>query len=114
MVSRYAALAADPALTKSRKRSSRCCATSSTRSCSAAAVKPSAARRRCTALRKSGMFNPRNSADGGNKILPALLLGAQHGAAFGSQRVISPPALLRLFDPAALDPFVLFQTVEQG
>ena len=60
------------------------------------------------------MFNSCDAADEGHKVLPALLLGGQFLAAVASEGVVAAAALLRFFDPFALDPTVFFQTVEEG
>src|SRR6185503_1034545 len=60
------------------------------------------------------MLNPRNPADGGNKIFPALPLGAKYFSPFWSQGVIAPPSLLSLLHPVPFDPTPLLQPVKQG
>ena len=59
------------------------------------------------------MFDSCDAGDDGDEILPALLLGAERFAALRSQAVIAAAALIGLFHPAAGDPALLFEAVEQ-
>src|SRR5262245_53634558 len=47
------------------------------------------------------------------ELFPLLALRGQDGAAVSGDLVVATPALSRLLDPAALDPFALFQLVER-
>ena len=59
------------------------------------------------------MFDSRDAADGGHEVFPALLLGAKRLASLRGQAVIAAAALVRLFRPLALDPALLFESMEQ-
>jgi hypothetical protein len=59
------------------------------------------------------MLDSRHSADDGDEIPPALLLGSKRLLALRSQTVISPPALLGLLHPSSLEPAFLLQSMEQ-
>src|SRR5450432_2141594 len=61
----------------------------------------------------SGIFNPRDAADGLGKLLPASALRGEHFAPFSCKSIKAPPPLTGLLHPAALNPTPRFQPVEQ-
>src|SRR5882672_7047931 len=63
---------------------------------------------------QSGMLDSCYSADGGDELLPALLLRTKFLPSLRGQTVISPPPLPSLLHPPALDPPLFLQPMEQG
>src|ERR1700726_2962413 len=61
----------------------------------------------------SGMFNSCDAADCADKFTPALALLSESFLTLGRQTVVTPPPLIRLFDPAAKDQASIFEPVEQ-
>src|SRR5688572_26626173 len=111
---RVASSSGAPPAFSSRQRSSRCCDSSWTISCSRAGERRSvdSRGRRCSA--HSGMFvsgYASHRLDEGGKGLPLL---RQDALALGRQLVEPAAAFVGLLDPGALDPFALFEAVEQG
>src|SRR5688572_15002718 len=110
---RRASSALWPRDTSSRKRSSRCWASSSTIPASSTGARRRAASLCRSSSRHSGMLHPRDAVDCLRERGPGFPLGGEDFLAVGGKPVVAAAALARLFDPAALDPASLLQPVEQ-
>jgi hypothetical protein len=55
-----------------------------------------------------------DTVDCSNKFPPAVTLSGQNFSTGGGQAIISTAPLSGFFDPPALDPAAVFQSVEQG
>src|SRR5262245_18279553 len=110
---RSASASAAPAARSSRYRSSRSSTSSSTISFSRCTDSRSGARRRRSSGFQSGTFCSHNPVDGGDEGLPAAALLGQDAAARRREAITAAAALVRPFDPAALNPAALLEAVEQ-
>src|SRR5689334_23015170 len=54
-----------------------------------------------------------NPVDGGDELFPGVFLGGQNARARVRQAVVTTPALTGLFDPAALNPAALFESIKE-
>src|SRR3989442_14096004 len=104
---------APPAI-KSRKRSSRCCESSSTISVSRVGERRSDDNRVHTSRAQSGMFDSRDAPHGLHECGPRLSLLCKHASPFSRDLVEPATPLGGLFDPGALDPSTLLEAIEQG
>src|SRR5262245_7730059 len=103
-----------PRATSDRKRSSRCCASSSmTASCRVGSSCRAIMRLLTTAF-QSRMASLRDAVDGGDEAAPALALVGEDAAAFAGQAVVAAAALAFLFHPLPGDPAAALEPVEQG
>src|SRR5215469_17222025 len=102
-----------PLLTARSYSCSRCCESSSTISASRAGDNWSSDRRTLISALKSGMLNPGDQIDGFDELTPPGPLLRQHVPARGCQAIVAPPALARLFNPAATNPIPFLQSIKQ-
>src|SRR5215510_12458554 len=102
-----------PLLTARSYSCSRCCESSSTISASRAGDNWSSDSLALISALKSGMLNPGDQVDGFDELTPPGPLLRQHVPARGCQAIVAPPALTRLFNPAATNPIPFFQSIKQ-
>src|SRR5262245_26809313 len=94
--------------------SARCCSTSAMISRRRAGGTPRAARRASSDRAHSGMFEARDTVDGGDEVLPAAGLGGEHAPAGGGEAVVASAPDPRLLHPLPLDPAALLEAVQEG
>src|SRR5262245_28690848 len=95
------------------KRSSRCCASSSTMLESDAGSIPISARRLRTISRQSCMRWSYNAIDRVDEGLPAITLFSQTAAAGWRDAVQAPAAGVRFFNPTSFDAAAALESVEE-
>jgi hypothetical protein len=59
------------------------------------------------------MFESGDAVDSFDKLTPTIALGCEYLLPFGSQTVITTPALACLLDPTPLNPTASFESIEQ-
>src|SRR5262245_10157978 len=111
---RVASISDAPPATNSRQRSSRCCESSSTISCSRVGESRNDDRRGRTCCAHSGMFVARDAPHGLHECCPGLPLLGEDAPPFRRHFVEPAAALVGLLDPRALDPAALLESIEQG
>src|SRR6266496_361331 len=110
---RHASFSEAPQLRARSYSCSRCCESSSTISASRAGDNWSSDRRTLISALKSGMLNPGDQIDGFDELTPPGPLLRQHVLARGCQAIVAPPALARLFNPAATNPIPFLKSIKQ-
>src|SRR5688572_20593880 len=98
----------------SRQRSSRCCESSSTISCSRVGERRSDDKRGRTWPAQSGKFVSRHASYRLDECRPGLPLLGEEALSLRRQLVEPAAAFVGLLDPGALDPAALFEAIEQG
>src|SRR5262249_34832149 len=76
--------------------------------------RPAASSACVTRTAMSGMADPRNAIERGEKVLPDAALLREHLAACGGQPVVAAAALAGALDPAALDQAAVLEAIERG
>src|SRR5262249_8890415 len=93
---------------------SRCCASSSTRSCSPSGGTAAGASLAMISSRQSRMLGSCDPGDRGDEFLPALPVVLERRLAFRRDAIEAAAPLAFLLDPAPGDPAAILHAVEQG
>ena len=103
-----------PPATSSRQRSSRCCDSSSTISCSRAGGGEATTAANGRVRPNQACSSPVTRRTASTKGFPSLPLLGQDAPPFSRHLVEPPTAFVGLLDPGALDPAPLLEAIEQG